>query len=163
MPRHSSGRRSPSTRPRATAASSDSRPSSRLKPGATNESLARELNQLLPRIGELYPEVGPGMPTSGFLKDTHASIYVNPMRDDVVGTFGNVVWIAVAAGVCLLLISFANVASLLLTRAEGRQRELAVRVALGAGPRRIISQYLPNRSSSRRSAARSDCCSRSSA
>ncbi|HEY4303971.1 MAG TPA: ABC transporter permease [Gemmatimonadaceae bacterium] len=114
----------------------------RLKPGATNESLARELNQLLPRIGELYPDVGPGMPTSGFLKDTHASIYVHSMRDDVVGTFGNVLWIAVAAGVCLLLISFANVASLLLTRAEGRQRELAVRVVLGAGPRRIISQYL---------------------
>jgi putative ABC transport system permease protein len=114
----------------------------RLKPGATSESLARELNQLLPRIAELYPDVAPGMPTAGFLKDTHASIFVNPMRDDVVGTFANVVWIAVAAGVCLLLISFANVASLLLTRAEGRQRELAVRVALGAGAQRIIAQYL---------------------
>jgi putative ABC transport system permease protein len=114
----------------------------RLKPGATGESLARELNQLLPRIAELYPDVAPGMATGGFLKDSHAAIFVNPMRDDVVGTFGNVVWIAVAAGTCLLLISFANVASLLLTRAEGRQRELAVRVALGAGPRRIVSQYL---------------------
>lgn len=114
----------------------------RLKPGATSESLTRELNQLLPRMAELYPDVAPGMATSGFLKDTRAVAFVNPMRNDVVGTFGNVVWIAVAAGTCLLLISFANVASLLLTRAEGRQRELAVRVALGAGPRKIVSQYL---------------------
>jgi predicted permease len=114
----------------------------RLRPGATNESLARELNGLLPRMGELYPDIAPGMSTSAFLRDTHASVYVHPMRDDVVGTFGNVVWIAVAAGACLLLISLANVASLLLTRAEGRQRELAVRVALGAGPRRIVGQYL---------------------
>ena len=114
----------------------------RLKPGVTTEALARELNQLMPRIGDLYPEIAPGMSTSGFLTDTHASVVVRPMRDDVVGTFGNVVWIAVTAGLCLLLISFANVASLLLTRAEGRQRELAVRVALGAGPQRIVAQYL---------------------
>ena len=75
-----------------------------------------------------------------FLTGTHASVTVHRMRDDVVGTFGNIVWISGTAGILLLLISFANVASLLLTRAEGRQRELAVRVALGAGPSRVISQ-----------------------
>jgi predicted permease len=114
----------------------------RLKPGVTTDALQRELNGLLPRIGELYPEIGPGMATAGFLTSTHARIVIHAMRDDVVGAFGNVVWIAGTAGILLLLISFANVASLLLTRAEGRQRELAVRVALGAGPSRVIAQFL---------------------
>ena len=96
----------------------------------------------MPRIAELYPDIGPGTPTKDFLAGTHASVVVHRMRDDVVGNFGNIVWISGTAGILLLLISFANVASLLLTRAEGRQRELAVRVALGAGPSRVISQFL---------------------
>ena len=96
----------------------------------------------MPRIAELYPDIGPGTPTKDFLAGTHASVVVHRMRDDVVGNFGNIVWISGTAGILLLLISFANVASLLLTRAEGRQRELAVRVALGAGPARVISQFL---------------------
>ncbi len=114
----------------------------RMKPGVTIEALQRELNTIMPRIAELYPDIGPGTPTKDFLANTHASVAVHRMRDDVVGSFGNIVYISAAAGILLLLIAFANVASLLLTRAEGRQRELAVRVALGAGPRRVISQFL---------------------
>lgn len=114
----------------------------RLKRGATPEGVQHELNRLIPAIGELYPNIAPGMATTPFLEKTHASVVVHPMRDDVVGTFGNVVWIAAAAGILLLVIACANVASLLLTRAEGRQRELAVRVALGAGPRRVMTQFL---------------------
>jgi putative ABC transport system permease protein len=114
----------------------------RMKPGVTIDALQRELNTIMPRISELYPNIGPGTPTQEFLTNTHASVAVHRMRDDVVGTFGNIVWISGTAGILLLLISFANVASLLLTRAEGRQRELAVRVALGAGPARVISQFL---------------------
>ncbi|HEY4131700.1 MAG TPA: ABC transporter permease [Gemmatimonadaceae bacterium] len=113
----------------------------RLKPGVTVDALQKELNGLMPRIGELYPDLAPGMSMESFFTQSRASINVHPMRDDVVGSFGNVVWIAGVAGILLLLISFANVASLLLTRAEGRQRELAVRVALGAGPMRVLSQF----------------------
>jgi len=114
----------------------------RLKPGVSLDAAQRELDQLLPRVAELYPNIVPGMPTAPFLANAHARAQLHPMRDDVVGTFGNVVYIAAAAGALLLLISFANVASLLLTRAEGRQRELAVRVALGAGPRVVVTQFL---------------------
>jgi hypothetical protein len=67
----------------------------RLKPGVTIDALQRELNGLLPRTAELYPDLAPGMSMQGFLQQTHASINVNPMRDDVVGSFGSVVWIAV--------------------------------------------------------------------
>ncbi|MEP6493829.1 MAG: ABC transporter permease [bacterium] len=114
----------------------------RLKPGVTIAVAQREMNALVPRISERYPNIAPGMPAAPFLARAHASVAIHPMRDDIVGTFGNVVWIAGSAGALLLLISFANVASLLLTRAEARQRELAVRVALGAGPRRVIAQFL---------------------
>ena len=114
----------------------------RLKPGVSLQALQTELNHLTPRIAELYPDIAPGLSTKGFLTGTRASVVIHPMRDDVVGNFGSIVNIAAAAGILLLLISFANVASLLLTRAEGRQRELAVRVALGAGPVRVVMQFL---------------------
>jgi predicted permease len=114
----------------------------RLKPGISLDVAQRELNALLPRIGERYHDIAPGMSTQAFLTNTHASVSLHSMREDVVGTFGSVVFIAGTAGILLLLISFANVASLLLTRAEGRQRELAVRVALGAGPAAVVAQFL---------------------
>jgi len=114
----------------------------RLKPGATIHSLETELNGILPRLVETFPEIGPGFSTRAFLTGVHARVVVHPMRDDVIGTFGSTVDIAAAAGGLLLVIAFANVASLLLTRAEGRQRELALRVALGAGPARVVMQFL---------------------
>jgi predicted permease len=114
----------------------------RLKPGVSIRALQTELNSILPRSAELFPEIGPGLAMKSFLTGTRASVVVHPMRDDVIGGFGSIVDIAAAAGALLLLIAFANVASLLLTRAEGRQRELAVRVALGAGPMRVVTQFL---------------------
>ncbi|MGH7648507.1 MAG: FtsX-like permease family protein, partial [Gemmatimonadaceae bacterium] len=64
------------------------------------------------------------------------------MRDDIVGGFGSIAYIAAAAGALLFAIALANAASLLLTRAEGRRRELALRVVLGASTRRVVAQFM---------------------
>jgi predicted permease len=114
----------------------------RLRPGVTPEQAKRELTRLIPRIGEVSPNIAPSMPTAPFLQQVHAGIVVRPMRDDLVGGFNGIALIASAAGVLLFAIALANAASLLLTRAEARQRELALRVVLGASTGRVLAQFV---------------------
>jgi predicted permease len=65
---------------------------------------------------------------------------LRPLRQDVIGDVGNSLWVVMATLSMVLLIACANVANLLLVRAEGRQQELAIRAALGAGWRRIAGE-----------------------
>ncbi|HET7923311.1 MAG TPA: FtsX-like permease family protein, partial [Rhodanobacteraceae bacterium] len=67
---------------------------------------------------------------------------LRPLKQDVVGSVGGVLWVVFGTVGVVLLIACANVTNLLLVRAEGRERELAVRAALGAGSWRIARQLL---------------------
>jgi predicted permease len=67
---------------------------------------------------------------------------LRPLKQDVVGDMGGVLWVLMGSIAIVLLIACANVANLLLVRAEGRQQELAIRAALGASWRRIAGELL---------------------
>ena len=65
-----------------------------------------------------------------------------PMKDEVVGNVGSVLWVVMGTIGVVMLIACTNVANLLLVRAEARQQELAIRAALGAGRGRIARELL---------------------
>jgi len=110
----------------------------RLAPGATIDEARTELASILPLMPELYPgEIRAGMmEAAGFAPVLH------PMKEDVVGDVGSMLWILLGTVGFVLLIACANVANLFLVRAEGRQREMAVRKAMGAGRADVIRAYL---------------------
>jgi len=67
---------------------------------------------------------------------------IRPMKQEVIGNVGGVLWVVMGTIGVVLLIACTNVANLLLVRAESRQQELAIRTALGAGRARIASEVL---------------------
>jgi predicted permease len=112
----------------------------RLKPGVTQEQASADMARLLPVVLRSFP-APEGFSASLFEK---ARIMPNlrPLKQDVVGDIGNVLWVLMGSIVMVLLVACANVANLLLVRVEGRRQELAIRSALGAGWRRIAGELL---------------------
>jgi putative ABC transport system permease protein len=104
----------------------------RLKPGATLQQAQAEMKQ----IAEAYREALPKQMAEG------ETVGVKPYQELFTGDVKQLLWILLGAVGFLLLIACANVANLQLTRATGRQREIAVRLALGASRWRIIRQLL---------------------
>ncbi len=112
----------------------------RLRPGITAAAAERDLAATLPRIVEQFPDAMPGVPMNLFLEKTKPRPRLISLREDMVGGVAGTLWIVGAAAALLLLVTGANVANLLLVRADGRSRELSVRAALGAGRAQVLGQ-----------------------
>jgi len=114
----------------------------RLAPDVDERAAERELNTLLARLPESYPDIYPGLTTSNLLAQSQARAVVKPLRDAIVGDFARVLWIVAATVVLVLVVTCANVINLLLVRAQGKTRETAVRTALGASRGRLLTLAL---------------------
>ena len=112
----------------------------RLKQGVTLAQGNADVARMLPLLPQKFP-LAPGL-TPKILEEARIGPSVRPLKQDVVGDIGNVLWVLMSTVGIVLFIACANVANLLLVRAEGRQQELAIRVALGASRSRVAGELL---------------------
>ena len=103
----------------------------RLKSGSSIQSAQAEIDNIMARLEQQFPETNTGWGSTVF-----------PIVADTVRMYDTALWVMMAAVVFVLLIACANVANLMLARASGRQKEIAVRTALGASRWRIVRQLL---------------------
>lgn len=110
----------------------------RLAPGAVPDAARDELQQLIPRLVERFP----GSASREVVESARLTARVVPLKQAVVGDVAATLWVLLGTVGLVLLIAGVNVTNLLVVRMEGRQREMAVRTALGAGPRKIAMYFL---------------------
>src|SRR5882757_2981945 len=110
----------------------------RIKPGVTLEQVNADVARMLPVVMTSFP-APPGFSIKLF-EDAHIGPNIRPLKRDVVGDVGSVLWVLMGSIGMVLLIACANVANLLLVRVEGRRQELALRAALGASWGRIAGE-----------------------
>ena len=112
----------------------------RLKPGVTVEQASADIARMIPIALHSFPPA-PGT-TVKIFEETRLAPKLRSLKQLVVGDIGKTLWVLMGTLGFVLLIACANVANLLLVRAEGRQHELAIRSALGAHWSDIARQLL---------------------
>jgi putative ABC transport system permease protein len=103
----------------------------RLRPGVSLSEAQQDLASISSDLSREFPAT-----------NRDHSLRMGRLRDRTVGSAGKALYCLMAAAVMFLLIGCANVANLLLARGLSRQREIAIRIAIGAGRRRIVRQLL---------------------
>jgi len=112
----------------------------RLKAGVTVAEANTDVGRMLPIVLRSFSPP-PGYSLKMF-EDARMGPNLRTMKQDVVGDVGELLWVLMGGIGLVLLIACANVANLLLVRAQGRQQELAIRAALGATRWRIAAELL---------------------
>lgn len=105
----------------------------RMAPGATIEAVRKELTTLSKRLPERFG----GSAAYARIIEQHRAV-VRSFEEELLGPVARPIWVLLAAAVIVLVIAWANVANLFMVRAEGRQRDLAVRRAIGAARGQLV-------------------------
>jgi predicted permease len=103
----------------------------RLKSGVSPEQARAEMKLIAGQLERQYPK-----------ENVNTGATVNRLRDELSGNSRGLLWALSGAAICVLLIACTNLANLLLARGLARQKELAVRTAIGAGRERLVRQMI---------------------
>jgi predicted permease len=112
----------------------------RLKPGVSIQQADADIAHMIPMWMDSFsngPDTDPH-----FYETWKITPALRSLKQQVIGNIGNVLWVVMATIGLVMLIACTNVANLLLVRADGRQQELAIRSALGAGRARVARELL---------------------